>query len=107
MRRHTEAVSVTERSSGVRTFLIADIRGYSRYTDECGDEAAAALSKRFAGIVDDDVEAHDGELVTVALPPDQDVGEVLDVARAHGRLTQVELDEPRLSELFRRAVGER
>jgi class 3 adenylate cyclase len=56
-------VSVTERTSGVRTFLIADIRGYSRYTEECGDEAAAALSKRFAGIVDEDVEAHDGELV--------------------------------------------
>ena len=55
-------MSVTERTS-VRTFLIADIRGYSRYTEECGDEAAAALSKRFAEIVDDDVEAHDGELV--------------------------------------------
>lgn len=43
--------------------MIADIRGYSRYTDECGDEAAAALSKRFAEIVDEDIEAHDGELV--------------------------------------------
>ncbi len=56
-------MSVTERTSGVRTFLIADIRGYSRYTEECGDEAAASLSKRFAQIVNDDVEAHDGELV--------------------------------------------
>jgi class 3 adenylate cyclase len=56
-------MSVTERTSGVRTFLIADIRGYSRYTEECGDEAAAALSKRFEEIVNDDVEAHDGELV--------------------------------------------
>lgn len=43
--------------------MIADIRGYSRYTEECGDEAAAALSARFATIVDDDVAAHDGELV--------------------------------------------
>jgi class 3 adenylate cyclase len=50
-------------TSGVRTFLIADIRGYSRYTEECGDEAAAALSKRFAGIVHDNVDAHDGALV--------------------------------------------
>ena len=50
-------------ASSVRTFVIADIRGYSRYTEECGDEAAAALSKRFAAIVDDDVEAHDGQLV--------------------------------------------
>jgi class 3 adenylate cyclase len=56
-------MTVTERTSGVRTFLIADIRGYSRYTEECGDEAAAALSKRFARIVNEDVAAHDGALV--------------------------------------------
>jgi len=53
----------TDRTSGVRTFLIADIRGYSRYTEEGGDEAAAALSKKFATIVNDDVEAHGGGLV--------------------------------------------
>jgi class 3 adenylate cyclase len=57
-------VSATERTS-VRTFLIADIRGYSRYTEECGDEAAAALSKRFSEIVDDDAESYEGELVEV------------------------------------------
>jgi class 3 adenylate cyclase len=55
-------VSATERTS-VRTFLIADIRGYSRYTEECGDEAAAALAKRFSGIVEDDAESYDGQLV--------------------------------------------
>jgi class 3 adenylate cyclase len=55
-------VSVTGGAS-VRTFLIADIRGYSRYTEECGDEAAAALAKKFAAIVHEDVEAHGGELV--------------------------------------------
>jgi class 3 adenylate cyclase len=54
---------VSEGISGVRTFVIADIRGYSRYTEECGDEAAAALSAKFAAIVDEDVEAHEGELV--------------------------------------------
>jgi class 3 adenylate cyclase len=54
---------VTEEIGGVRTFLIADVRGYSRYTEECGDEAAAALSARFAEIVDEAVEAYDGELV--------------------------------------------
>ncbi len=43
--------------------MIADIRGYSRYTEECGDEAAAALSAKFADIVNEDVAAHDGELV--------------------------------------------
>ncbi|HEV3479179.1 MAG TPA: adenylate/guanylate cyclase domain-containing protein [Gaiellaceae bacterium] len=56
-------MSVTDRTSGVRTFLIADIRGYSRYTEECGDEAAASLAKRFARIVHDNIEAHDGALV--------------------------------------------
>jgi class 3 adenylate cyclase len=56
---------VAEGSTSVRTFLIADIRGYSRYTEECGDEAAAKLSKKFATIVTDDVEAYDGELVEV------------------------------------------
>jgi class 3 adenylate cyclase len=50
---------------GVRTFLIADIRGYSRYTEECGDEAAADLAARFEAIVHDDIEAHDGELVEI------------------------------------------
>jgi class 3 adenylate cyclase len=50
-------------SSGVRTFVIADVRGYSRYTEECGDEAAAALSARFAATVGEAIEAYDGELV--------------------------------------------
>ena len=56
---------MSEGAASVRTFLIADIRGYSRYTEECGDESAAALSKRFAEIVHDDVEAHDGALVEI------------------------------------------
>jgi class 3 adenylate cyclase len=56
-------MAATERTSGVRTFLIADIRGYSRYTAECGDEAAAALAKKFEAIVKNDVEEHDGTLV--------------------------------------------
>jgi YVTN family beta-propeller protein len=35
-------------SSGVRTFLIADVRGYTRFTHEHGDEAAAELAGTFA-----------------------------------------------------------
>ncbi len=46
-----------------RTFLIADIRGYTSYTDERGDEAAAALANRFAGLVRETVAARDGTLV--------------------------------------------
>jgi class 3 adenylate cyclase/tetratricopeptide (TPR) repeat protein len=47
----------------IRGFLIADIRGYTRYTVERGDEAAAQLAVRFATIVREIVEAHQGEVV--------------------------------------------
>ena len=35
--------------AGIKTFLIADVRGYTRFTSERGDEAAARLATRFAG----------------------------------------------------------
>ena len=54
---------MSEPPSALRTFLIADIRGYSRYTEEYGDEAAAALAAEFAELVADGVQAHEGELV--------------------------------------------
>jgi hypothetical protein len=40
-------------ATSVRTFLIADFRGYTRYSDEHGDEAASALARRFALIAGD------------------------------------------------------
>lgn len=49
----------------VRTFLIADVRGYSRFTEQYGDEAAAQLAAKFAGLVGDGVEAHGGEVVEI------------------------------------------
>ena len=49
--------------SGVHTFVIADVRGYSRYTEEYGDEAAAELAATFANLVAEGVEAHDGRVV--------------------------------------------
>src|SRR5918997_2307743 len=58
-------MAATERASGVRTFLIADIRGYSRYTEECGDEAAAALSRKFTRIVRDSADEYGSETVEV------------------------------------------
>jgi class 3 adenylate cyclase len=54
---------MSESPSALRTFLIADIRGYSRYTEEYGDEAAANLAAEFAELVADGVQAHEGELV--------------------------------------------
>lgn len=50
-------------ASGVRTFLIADVRGYTRYSDERGDEAASALTRRFAEIVHEAVPSSGGEVV--------------------------------------------
>jgi WD40 repeat protein/DNA-binding SARP family transcriptional activator/class 3 adenylate cyclase len=47
----------------IRTFLIADIRGYTFFTQERGDEAAATLAARFADIVRDQVEARDGSVI--------------------------------------------
>jgi class 3 adenylate cyclase len=50
---------------GIHTFLIADIRGYSRYTDEFGAEAAAGLTAQFVHLVTEDVETHGGEVVEI------------------------------------------
>ncbi len=54
-----------EGQTSARTFLIADVRGYSRYTDQYGDEAAARLAAKFADLVGEGVEAHDGEVVEI------------------------------------------
>ena len=49
--------------AGVRTFLITDIRGYTSYTAEHGDEAAAQIASTFADIVRQVVEERDGRLI--------------------------------------------
>ncbi len=61
---HGDHVAV-EGHSGVLTFLIADVRGYSRYTEEFGDEAAASLANSFVALVQEGVDAHGGTLVEV------------------------------------------
>jgi class 3 adenylate cyclase len=62
-----DTTSGAARSSGsgtdIRTFLIADIRGYTRYTHEYGDEAGSTLASAFAGIVRASVARFDGELL--------------------------------------------
>src|SRR4051794_6819331 len=47
----------------VRTFLFADVRGYTRFTQEHGDEAAAHLARRFAGLAREVVEAQEGQVL--------------------------------------------
>src|SRR5919109_591504 len=46
-----------------RTFLIADIRGYTRFTRDFGDAAAAKLATRFAEMARDVVEARGGSVI--------------------------------------------
>ncbi len=52
-----------DRAALVRTFLIADIRGYSTFTRERGDEDAARLAARFADLARDAVEARGGRVI--------------------------------------------
>lgn len=47
----------------IRTFLIADVRGYTAFTQRYGDEAAGRLAGTFAEIAREGVEAWGGELV--------------------------------------------
>lgn len=50
-------------AAAIRTFLIADVRGYTRFTAEHGDEAASRLAKKFAEIAAEGVEAWGGALI--------------------------------------------
>ena len=56
---------------------------------------------------DTEVVARANGEVTVALSAEVDPGEVIDLARASGRLLHVRLEEPRLAELFRDVVQDR
>jgi class 3 adenylate cyclase len=47
----------------IRTFLIADVRGYTVFTAERGDEAAARLAARFAQVAREGVAARGGEVI--------------------------------------------
>ena len=58
------AVSATP-NAPVRTFLIADIRGYTRFTEEHGDEASATLAAKFASLVQAGVEIRGGKLIEI------------------------------------------
>jgi class 3 adenylate cyclase/tetratricopeptide (TPR) repeat protein len=47
------------------TFLIADVRGYTAYTHQHGDAAAAVLAGHFASLAGEAVGAQDGQVVEV------------------------------------------
>ena len=51
------------RGADLRTFLIADIRGYTRFSQDHGDGAASRLAHRFADIVREVIPTEVGELL--------------------------------------------
>ena len=61
--RPPEPGPAAEAEAELRTFLIADIRGYTTFTTEHGADAAAELAGRFAAIVREVVTLHDGFLL--------------------------------------------
>ncbi len=50
-------------SASVRSFLVADIRGYTAFTAERGDEDASRLAARFGEIMGEAAEAWAGHLL--------------------------------------------
>jgi len=56
---------MTDDSPGtsIKAFLIADVRGYTLFTQERGDEAAAKLAAKFAAIAREAVAARGGEVI--------------------------------------------
>ncbi len=50
-------------SSEIRTFLIADVRGYTKFTLERGDLAGAQLASRFAELTREAVGAYGGDVL--------------------------------------------
>jgi class 3 adenylate cyclase len=55
--------SAVEGDVTIRTFLLADFRGYTRFTREQGDEVASDLAGRFARLVRETADEFDGELL--------------------------------------------
>lgn len=51
--------------AAILVFLIADIRGYTRFTQKYGDQAAARLTTRFAELAQTVVEQWDGQLIEI------------------------------------------
>jgi class 3 adenylate cyclase len=59
----TSPILALSGTPAVNTFLFTDISGYTRFTQEQGDEAAARLIVRYVGILRPTVEAGGGRLV--------------------------------------------
>ncbi|GAC1636835.1 MAG: hypothetical protein NVS4B2_25420 [Chloroflexota bacterium] len=60
MAESMQAAGIQAKPAQVRTFLITDVRGYTRFTAEYGDEAAARLAERFATVAGEVFREHQG-----------------------------------------------
>jgi class 3 adenylate cyclase/streptogramin lyase len=63
VQNETAASEARAKKTEVRTFLIADIRGYTRYSQEFGDKAASQLAQEFAALVRETLFQVEGELL--------------------------------------------
>src|SRR5207247_7387058 len=52
-----------ETGEEIRAFLIAELRGFTVFTSQRGEEAAAGLAARFAEVVREHVQARDGSVI--------------------------------------------
>ncbi len=90
----------------VHTFLIADVRGYTRFTRERGDEAAARLAAAFAEVAREGVESRDGEVIELRGDEALAVfGSARQALRAAVELQVVYQDESRRDPSLPLAVG--
>lgn len=58
-----DATASGEKPASLLVFLIADVRGYTSFTAEYGDEAGARLADRFAAHCESVVSRHDGQVI--------------------------------------------
>ncbi|HKW22010.1 MAG TPA: helix-turn-helix domain-containing protein [Ktedonobacterales bacterium] len=63
--KEKSAPGQTTLTAAILVFLIADIRGYTRFTQEHGDAAAARLTTRFSELAHTIADQYDGRIVEV------------------------------------------
>ncbi|HEX2369065.1 MAG TPA: adenylate/guanylate cyclase domain-containing protein, partial [Acidimicrobiia bacterium] len=85
--------------SGVKIFLIADIRGYTSFTHDYGDEAAARLTTTFVEMTGEVALAHHGAVIDfkgdeVLVGFDSPRQAILAAIRLQSRLVERAIDEP-------------
>jgi class 3 adenylate cyclase len=93
-------------TAAILVFLIADIRGYTRFTEEQGDAAAAQLAARFAELAREVLARWDGHLVEVR--GDEALGvfaSARQAVRAAGELQERYATEARAYPALPRGIG--